>query len=367
MPTQTTPTQIIPIQNFNSGTDSGEQSVALQALTDSELYKRCQEYGLNAKIWMRKFAGLLPEVYRRRLYKRRGYVSIHEFAAKLAGMSERSVDKILNLNERLKNTPLLHYKLISGEAGWSKIEKVASIASPENDHDLSRKVEKLPQQALEIYVREFRKIALKSHQKNKIESTQEGYNASPRERLSIEVDADVLLKLRQFKQKLERESGEAMSFNEVLKAMLENLEAAPKNQSTKQSDSGSVLQLCPDCIQRREQKREKARAVTRSIPSAVRRLVLLRQTNRCAYKNCYHPPTIFHHTRRYALKRSHDPQFIVALCTAHERLAHAGLIKHEEGPPEYWQIREAPDWWDLKNIIDARVMEKRQLTTAVHS
>ena len=52
----------------------------LRKLTDPELYKLCQEYGLNARQWMRKFAGLLPEVKRRRLYRRHGCSSIHEFA-----------------------------------------------------------------------------------------------------------------------------------------------------------------------------------------------------------------------------------------------------------------------------------------------
>jgi hypothetical protein len=77
-----------------------ENEIFPEKLTDSELYKKCQEYGLNAKQWLRKFAGLLPEVLRRRLHKRRGYTSIHEFAAKLAGMSEGTVNRILRLAGR---------------------------------------------------------------------------------------------------------------------------------------------------------------------------------------------------------------------------------------------------------------------------
>ena len=38
-------------------------------LTDSELYQKCREYGASARSWTRKFAGLLPEVFRRQLYK----------------------------------------------------------------------------------------------------------------------------------------------------------------------------------------------------------------------------------------------------------------------------------------------------------
>ena len=54
----------------------------LKNLSDQELYARCQQYGLNARLWQRKFASLLPEVEERKLYQRKGYGSIYEFAAK---------------------------------------------------------------------------------------------------------------------------------------------------------------------------------------------------------------------------------------------------------------------------------------------
>ena len=57
-------------------------------LSDRELYKLCKEYGTAARIWRRRFAGLLPEVLERRLYKKKGYTSLYEFAGKLAGMSK---------------------------------------------------------------------------------------------------------------------------------------------------------------------------------------------------------------------------------------------------------------------------------------
>lgn len=91
-----------------------QQRENLTTLSDSELYKRAKEYGGNARTWMRKFAGLLAEVYRRKLHKRRGYGSIHEFAAKLAGMNEMTTDRILRLAEKLEDKPILLEKFESG-------------------------------------------------------------------------------------------------------------------------------------------------------------------------------------------------------------------------------------------------------------
>lgn len=125
--------------------------------SDALLYSKCKTYGFNARVWLRKFAGLLPEVNRRQLYKRRGYASLHEFARKLAGMSDYTTDKILCIAAKLEDKPVLKEKFVAGEEGWSKIEKVAYIATKESDEFWAKKTSSLTQRALEVYVQEFRK------------------------------------------------------------------------------------------------------------------------------------------------------------------------------------------------------------------
>ncbi|MBI5753934.1 hypothetical protein HZA40_02210 [Candidatus Peregrinibacteria bacterium] len=44
---------------------------------------------------MAEIAALLPEVAKRGLHRRKGFVSLGEFAGKIAGMSEYAVDRIL--------------------------------------------------------------------------------------------------------------------------------------------------------------------------------------------------------------------------------------------------------------------------------
>ena len=133
----------------SSGTSSSEAT-----LSDEALFELCQKYGKNAKIWMRKFACLLPEVFKRQLYRRKRFASIHEFAACLAGMNYAATDQVISLFRALENKPIL--RGLIEEYGWSKVRVVASISTPETDEFWAGKVKILSKGALETYVRGLR-------------------------------------------------------------------------------------------------------------------------------------------------------------------------------------------------------------------
>jgi len=124
------------------------------SLSDEALFELCQKYGKNAKIWMRKFACLLPEVFKRQLYRRKRFASIHEFAACLAGMNYAATDQVLSLFRVLEDKPIL--RGLVEEYGWSKVRVVASISTPETDEFWAGKVKILSKGALETYVRGLR-------------------------------------------------------------------------------------------------------------------------------------------------------------------------------------------------------------------
>lgn len=135
----------------------------LSDLSDKDLYGLCKVCGNNAREWLRKFAVLLIEVSRRGLHRRRGYSSVYEFAAKMVGMNRRTVDKILRLQRVLLDKPVL--RLLIGEVGWTKVSVVAGIATAETDGFWADKVKLLPKGALEVYVR-----GLKEQEKQKIDN-----------------------------------------------------------------------------------------------------------------------------------------------------------------------------------------------------
>lgn len=139
-----------------------------QALSDEKLFALCKQFGAQALESRRKFLGLLPEVNRREFDEkrmgrswlgRRGFTSIFEFAAKLAGVSEEQVRRVLNLERKFEDKPALHQMLVTGEVSVNKLVKVASISTLANQEELAEKVKLLPARALETLARDEKRSA----------------------------------------------------------------------------------------------------------------------------------------------------------------------------------------------------------------
>lgn len=327
----------------------------LQNLSDKDLYARCQEYGLNARVWRRRFAGLLPEVLRRELHRRRGHSSIYEFAFKLAGMSSASVDKILHLAEKLEDKPALREQLESGSQGWSKIEKVAYIATPETDKEWAEKVEKMTQPALAAYVEakrhspEFKNVGsftAGGEFGNKFRTEQWGS-------MSFPVSPEIEKNLRMMKYKLEKEKGITLTYNEVLQILLGG-GANGGGEVGSLAAPQVVIQVCPQCVARRA-----AEVKGRAITVGIRRILQAKYSGFCAFPACARPATSLHHTKRFSLENGHDADSIVPLCKSHERLVHSGLVENEEDPPCKWRLLESADSTHPKFQIDQKVQSFR--------
>ena len=321
----------------------------LGSLSDKDLYARCQEYGVNARIWKRRFAGLLPEVSRRELHRRRGHGSIYEFAFKLAGMSSASVDKVLHLAEKLADKPLLREQLLSGSQGWSKIETVAHIATPQTDKDWAGKVKNLSKAALEAYVQVKRREMTKNGEV--VEFTPGGelsnnFRTQQWGTFSFPASPEIEKQLRLIKYKLEKEKGVTLTFNEVMQVLLAG--GAPQ-------EAQVVIQVCPECAARKA-----ADVESRAIPVGVRRILQAIYKGYCGFPACDRPGTSLHHTKRYSLEKGHDAKSIVPLCKIHERLVHSGLVENEEDPPEKWRVLDDADKNHPKFAIDRLVRDFRK-------
>ncbi|MBI2463792.1 hypothetical protein HYV57_02460 [Candidatus Peregrinibacteria bacterium] len=379
------------------------EKIVLSLLSDSELYQKCKIYGLNSKQWTRKFAGILPEVLRRRLHRRRGFSSIHEFAAKLAGMNQSTVNRILQLASKIENKPRLREQFEQGLQSWSKLEKVAYIATPEDEGKWAKRVEIMPQAALELYVQEMRKenneieknktiqldtnvlqlstLAVqnyrwesppqgtfapeKKYEKNNIlgniqneytaENSTISYenfyeNSHEKRTLSFPVSQEAEFQIRLFQQKLEKKSGEKMSLGEVLERLLKN---SVCQKCLKSIDETTTI------IQKMNNSEKKNPASSRYLPMSLKRSILERTQGHCVFPGCLRPAEIFHHTKRFALQKEHNPDSIQPLCKIHERLAHTGLIQNEELSADKWKIFKEPDTLLLKYRIDQKVNSYR--------
>ncbi len=256
-------------------------------MNDKELLETAILYGTNALVWRRKFVGLLPEINRRKLYERKGCVSIFEFAAKFAGLSHDQVKIALNLEERFSELPALHGLLTSGEVSINRLVRIAGIATPENHKELSVIVQKLPQKAVETFVRD---------QKPQVEMELTGLRAQ-----ELGLNEELCQKLLELKEK-------GIDVNELFLKTLEHREEEIAEEKS--------VPVQP--------------AKSRRIPIKIQRLVKKEFGTKCSIQTCKKPSEQIHHTQTFALSRAHDPNYLAPLCREHHTIAHAINLKVQE-------------------------------------
>lgn len=295
-------------------------NVSPATLSDRDLHGLAVKCGGNAKQWLRQFGALLPEIFKRGIYKKHGCSSIHYYAKIFGGMNEATVDKILRLRRRLEGKPRLLGLFESGKEGWSKLGRVAGIATEENDAELAAKVEDLPSRALEIFVKNHEIGKPIGFPEPKMTAISPGGELEAYTNKAFCISKQTERKLKILRQRLEKEQKQALSWNEVFALWLYKTEVK------------TVIRVCPACAQRKG-----IESKNRAIPADVQRLVRARSGGVCE-ANCNEPACVFHHKKRWALKNDHDPRHIVHLCLAHHDLVHFGLIENEDDSPGKWQV-----------------------------
>lgn len=302
-------------------------------LTDSELYKKCATLGALSLQYRKQFCGLLPEVEKRKLYHKYGMHSIYEFGAKLAGLTHETVNEVLRVHELLMDKPLLQAKLTSGEIGYTKLRPVARVATPETQKEWLEKIQTMSGKTLEMYVHEMKKSEQSPSELRAKEATFET--------LSMTVFRHTAAKFRVFKERLEKKMKKPLTWDDVLRAVLENQTLIQKR------------------VLKNPRHMKRVQTGKRYIPAKVRHILEEKHHGLCAFPQCFKPAKILHHTERFSLKPEHNPETITPLCTGHERIAHHGLIAHEEQSTKQWHVRETPDSTHPKYKIDQIVQKFR--------
>jgi len=291
----------------------------LENLSDKELYLICKKWGAAALDARRKFAGFLPEVYSRELaerekgrswLKKRGFLSVYEFAAKLAGISRDQVDLVLRLEKRFEDKPILHDALVSGEVSANKLARVVSIATTENQQDLLGKVEALSNRALEVFVKDFKnqnrpKASTKGEAKIGDASL---HVQTVNSNLDLELDEDVKKELIEMKNK-------GMNINQILRGFLRERKEKLEQEKSK---------IAENQIQERDDRAIIGMPANRYIPVKVRRIVINEFGNKCSVQGCTKPAENLHHEKGFAKDQCHDPRYLKPMCKGHHELVHAG-------------------------------------------
>lgn len=260
-------------------------------ITDEKLYYLCKAYGERALFWRRKFLGLLPEVYGRELYKKKGFSSIFEFAAKLAGISEEQVSRVLNLEKRFQDKPDLHKALINGGVSVNKLARIASIATVENQGLLVEQVRMLSQKALEVFVKDER-VVVRAHKQD--EKSQIEQPVTPEPKLMDKTK----IKLCELQKK-------GIDIDEFILTAIERRGREVALEKAKLAQAQSV---------------EKA---SRYVPVEIERVIQKEYGDKCAMPGCEHRADHLHHEIPFAILKNHNPYFLKPLCKEHHSIAHS--------------------------------------------
>jgi len=274
-------------------------------MTDSQFYSTHKKYGKNALEWRRKFIGMLPEAYRRRIHEKKNYGSIFEYAAKICGLSGRQVREVLNLEKRFKETPQLHELLVSGEVSSNKLSRVAPIATKENEEELAQKVKILSKNAIETMTRDFKNGNFGSG--NGLSKPKNGVELTPGRKLKQKFNHQFQLS-EKVQEKLQELHQKGHDVNEIL------LELMKKRESEIQEEKEQIAQNSP------------AKS-SRHIPVKIKKVLRKEFGCKCAVPGCNKPSVVLHHTGRFALTKQHNPHFIAPLCKAHHEIAHSIDLK----------------------------------------
>ncbi len=276
-------------------------------MTDEQLYEKARMYGRNTLMWRQKFLGLLPEVEKRRLYLAKGFGSVFEFAFKLAGVSEEQVRRVLNLERKFVGTPVLKSLLERGEVSVNKLARVASIATAQNEAELARVVQVLPQSAIETLVRD-----------------ENGFNKPEIELRSVrahtlELTDEVTEKLLELQEK-------GINVSKVLLELLERREKEIAEEKVAISE-------------------ELVEAKSRYVPARIQRVVREEHGTQCSIQTCHKPAEHLHHTQTFALSHRHDPHYLAPLCEDHHVLAHGINLKVQDKRRQVFTVSTYPRIW----------------------
>ena len=332
------------------------------------LHKEFQTYGKHAKHWIRKCQLLLPQIRDEEVWKKKGFASIYEYAAKLAGMSHNSVNEALRVMDAIEDKPLLKQKV--EKFGINRVKPVVTVATSATEEFWAQKTEELAQKPLETYVREYKNSSLRAEgqrleSQNNSESTcgqtespmpQTANVPTPKVSMYMKLDVEIIEKLKKLKG--DRDWNELMkhlvekSSEERMQEVVTEQDSKPAVEPATEQTSKKALERVPAPASKKAPEPEPVNTGKRYIPAKIKKHVIKETSGCCSYPGCTKPYDILHHTKRFAIDSTHDPKTLKPMCKSHERIAHAGLIHNEEQSSSEWKVRKEPDRLSIKYRVD---------------
>jgi hypothetical protein len=302
--------------------------------------------------------GCFAEILRRKLYRERGYSSIHAYAEAELGFSANKTWQFIRLAEALESLPAVKASVASGELSWTKARTLARVATPRSEAAWLRTATSGSNRELELAVKMARGAKSTAAQPELLAAEPGPSLPAPPVQVSFTLSAEQHALLEAMLESL-RKAGDQRPRAELLLEAFAALAAASTDGETA-TDSVAlsrgkakaarklaappyqiVIYRCaacggaklPDgrplapaaaaaaaCDARELRPGQPNRA---SIPPAMRRAVLARDGHRCAAPGCRNTHFLeVHHRRPRELGGSNAAENLVTLCGACHRLAH---------------------------------------------
>jgi len=272
------------------------------------LHEKFTHYGKQARYWIHKCELLLPEIEKRGIWRQKGFSSIYEYAAKLAGMNHEKVNDCLRIMKKIEDKPEL-IKVVE-QKGIGAVRPVATIATKETAQFWAEKAKMMSKHTLETYVKDCK-------------TNEVCPGTAELTDVNLKLNPQLAKRLEQLKKRAD--------FEKLLEQFLNEVEE--------------------------ESKPEPIKSESPYIPAKIKQHVATKTSGLCSHPNCTRPAVNFHHPNRFALNHNHDPNQIRPLCKAHHQIAHYGLIGNEQKEPYEWTTRREPDKQDPNYQVDKLVQE----------
>jgi hypothetical protein len=271
-----------------------------------------------------------------------GFGSFHEYAQRLFGYSGRQTEERLRVAEALDRLPGLSLELAQGRVCWSVVRELTRVATEETEPEWISAGEGKTAREVEAMV-SGRTLGDAPSDPVKPEARMH--------RISMRVSAGTFALWEEARRVLAAEAEGAIDDDALVATAQRAVLDGPRD--TGRSNYQIAINTCDACgraTQRAgsthvtidaaalEAARCDAQHVGRvdgaeperakqEIPPAVRRAVIARHEHRCAVPGCRHSRHLdVHHTVLRSEGGTHDPEYLVALCSRHHRMTHVGRL-----------------------------------------
>jgi hypothetical protein len=291
------------------------------------------------------------------LHVRLGYGSFVEYVERLFGHSPRLTMEKIRVAKALADLPEMSRELRSGKITWSAVRELTRVAVPETE-------QKWLEASAKKSVREVERL-VSGHVLGNLPDAPKDPKVE-RHVLRFDVRAETRATFNEALAKLTRDAGQHLDDDALLLLMARAVLGGPTDEG--RASYQVTMTVCERCSEGSQTGKGEVTPVDRavvemarcdaqeipdahvgvrkraaqSIPPAVRRLVMQRDSGRCCVPGCRH--SIFvdvHHIALRSEDGGHAADNLIVLCAAHHRALHRGALLIEGKPSIGLEFRHA--------------------------